>query len=43
MGREKGIPQIVGYLGAILQGRSTIIFMEYMPGEKKYKKYKFQS
>ena len=35
MGREKGIPQIVGYLGAILQGRSAVIFMELMAGEKK--------
>ncbi|XP_015761625.1 PREDICTED: uncharacterized protein LOC107340758 isoform X2 [Acropora digitifera] len=32
MGREKGIPQIVGYLGAILQGRSAVIFMELMAG-----------
>ena len=35
MGREKEISQIVSFLGAILQGRRLVIFMELMPGKKK--------
>ena len=40
MGREKGNPQTVGYLGAILQGRSAVIFKELMAGEKKNTSFK---
>ena len=34
---------MVGYLGAILQGRSAVIFMPYMPGEKKIKNKSFKA